>query len=679
MMVPLREGLGYLRRRLIGLALTLAVAACTLGVLPLPLVGTLDNAIYDGRLRMHAAPHEPRVLIVDIDDASIARVGRWPWERARVGELAASLIEQGGARVVGLDLVFAEPRHGSDSDAALASRLAGLPVVFGYYFTADRGGRTSGELPPPIMARQALSELAIPSVTRWDGYGANLGSLRDHAAGAGFYNPLIDGDGTVRALPLLAEFRGDLYESFALAVLRHWLGAARLRLDADTMSLHGERGVVRMPLSDDLSALVPFAGRMLGEAEGGARFEVLSAADVLEGQVDWSRFRNRIVLIGSSAPGLADLRATPVQAAMPGVAIHATLIAAALDSVNPSPSVGALLQSRSSASAGLGALVALGVGIVLTLIMPVLGALGSLTLGAVAALTIWGSAAIAWNNLGMVIPVAAAQVLVVALLILNLTAGYFVEGRTRRAMADLFGEYVSPALVERLVHDPSRIAPSGSENRELTILFVDIRGFTRIAETMPPESLREYLNGFLTAMTEVVHRHGGTVDKYIGDAVMAFWGAPLPDPQHADRAVHAALAMLGEVSRLNRTLRARGLPEMSVGIGVNTGVVRVGDMGSRLRRTYTVIGDAVNLAARFEALTRAYDQSIIVGETTVAQAMGHRFDALGSVRLAGRSEPVLIFTPASMGPRDTMPMRRGPQTVVMPAEDRADAGAGIGM
>jgi adenylate cyclase len=676
-MSALDERLGYLRRRLIGLLLTLAAAASALGVLPLPLVGTLDNAIYDGRLRMNAAPHEPRVLIVDIDDASIARVGRWPWERTRVGELAAQMIERGGARVVGLDLVFAEPRHGADRDDALARRLAGLPVVFGYYFTADRGGRTSGELPPPVMTRDAIDGLDLAGITRWDGFGANLGSLRDHAAGAGFVNPLMDADGTVRALPLLAEFRGGVYESFALSVLRHWLGAARLRLSADELGLHGDRGVVRLPLSDDLTALVPYAGRI--QDDGVARFDVVSAADVLEGQVDWQRFRDRVVLIGSSAPGLADLRATPVQAAMPGVAIHATLIAAALDSVDPSPAAGALLQSRSSASAGLGALVALMAGAFLTLMMPVLGALGSLTLGAVAALSIWGSAAIAWNNLGMVIPVAAAQVLVVMLLILNLTAGYFVEGRTRRAMADLFGEYVSPALVERLVHDPSRIAPSGSENRELTILFVDIRGFTRIAETMPPEGLREYLNAFLTAMTEVVHRHGGTVDKYIGDAVMAFWGAPLTDPQHADRAVHAALAMLVEVARLNRGHRARGLPEMSVGIGVNTGVVRVGDMGSRLRRTYTVIGDAVNLAARFEALTRTYDQPIIVGETTVAQAAGHRFDALGSVQLAGRSEPVLIFTPASMSPRDTMPMRRNPQTIVSPAEDRADAGAGIGM
>lgn len=675
----LSDRLAYLRRRALGLVITLAVAASVLGLLPLPLVGTLDNAIYDGRLRVNVAPPEPRVVIVDIDDVSIARIGRWPWDRARVGELAAALVERGGARVVGVDVVFAEPQRPGDEDEALARRLDGRPVVLGYYFTADRGGRTTGALPAAVMPVEALSELDLEGVTRWSGYGANLPSLQAHAAGAGFFNPLVDPDGTVRALPLLAEFRGGLYESLAVAVLRHWLGSARLRLDADELSLHGERGTVRLPLSEGLTALVPYAGRIRGEADGAQRFEVISAADVLEGRVDWARLRDRIVLVGSSAPALADLRATPVQAAMPGVEIQATLIAAALDSVHASPAVGALLHSRSLASAGYGALVALGVGVALAMMMPVLGALGSVTLSAVALLTIWGSAAIAWNNLGLVVPVAAAQALVVGLLILNLTAGYFVEGRTRRAMADLFGEYVSPALVDRMVRDPAHLAPSGSENRELTILFVDIRGFTRIAETMPPESLREYLNSFLTAMTEVVHRHGGTVDKYIGDAVMAFWGAPLPDPQHADRAVHAALAMLDEVMRLNHGLRSRGLPEMHVGVGVNTGVVRVGDMGSRLRRTYTVIGDAVNLAARFEALTKAYDQSIIVGEPTVRQAAGHRFDPLGTVQLAGRSEPVLIFAPASMAPRETIPMRRQPSAVVSPAEDRADAGAGIGM
>jgi len=246
-------------------------------------------------------------------------------------------------------------------------------------------------------------------------------------------------------------------------------------------------------------------------------------------------------------------------------------------------------------------------------------------------------------------------------------------------VANLFGEYVSPALVERMVRDPAKFALAGSENRELTILFVDIRGFTRIAETMPPERLREYINAFLTGMTEVVHRYGGTVDKYIGDAVMAFWGAPLEDAQHADHAVAAALSMLEEVQRLNRGFEDKGLPLMRVGIGINTGVVRVGDMGSRLRRTYTVIGDAVNLASRFEALTKHYDAAVIVGEATVALATGHRFCALGNAQVSGRNEPVMVYSPASLAVHDTMPMSGGHEPPPIPVEDRVNAGARIGM
>ncbi|HPU54316.1 MAG TPA: adenylate/guanylate cyclase domain-containing protein, partial [Burkholderiaceae bacterium] len=353
--------------------------------------------------------------------------------------------------------------------------------------------------------------------------------------------------------------------------------------------------------------------------------------------------------------------------------------AGALDAMAPGGSGSVLFKSRSASSAALGITAVLLVGTLLSLGLPALGALGAVAFSAVAALTLWGCAAIAWNNLGMTMPVSAALVLVMALLLLNLTVGYFVEGRRRRAVANLFGEYVSPALVERMVRDPAKFALAGSENRELTILFVDIRGFTRIAETMPPERLREYINAFLTGMTEVVHRYGGTVDKYIGDAVMAFWGAPLEDAQHADHAVAAALSMLEEVQRLNRGFEDKGLPLMRVGIGINTGVVRVGDMGSRLRRTYTVIGDAVNLASRFEALTKHYDAAVIVGEATVALATGHRFCALGNAQVSGRNEPVMVYSPASLAVHDTMPMSGGHEPPPIPVEDRVNAGARIGM
>jgi adenylate cyclase len=273
------------------------------------------------------------------------------------------------------------------------------------------------------------------------------------------------------------------------------------------------------------------------------------------------------------------------------------------------------------------------------------------------------------------VPVATPLLLVAAISLLNLAAGYVVEGRARRAVAGLFGEYVSPALVDQMMRDPQRYGSVESENREMTILFVDIRGFTRIAETMQPEQLREYINTFLTAMTEVVHRYGGTVDKYIGDAVMAFWGAPVEDARHADHAVATALAMLDEVQRLNQLFESRGLPLMRVGIGVNTGVVRVGDMGSRLRRAYTVIGDAVNIASRFEGLTKQYDVPIIVGEATMTQARGYSFDELGRAQVSGRAEPVRLFTPSSLAESRTLPHRSNDDGGQSSSVDRLNAGA----
>ncbi|HQN11982.1 MAG TPA: adenylate/guanylate cyclase domain-containing protein, partial [Quisquiliibacterium sp.] len=351
----------------------------------------------------------------------------------------------------------------------------------------------------------------------------------------------------------------------------------------------------------------------------------------------------RIVLVGTSAPGLTDLRATPLSAAFPGVEIHAGLLSGALDQAQRHP-----IKVRSPlADTGMLALL-LVLGGVLAAAMPMLGAPGVLGLGAVSASGVWIAGAVAWSHHGVLLPVAATLLAVAALTLLNLSLGYLIEGRARRAVAGLFGEYVSPALVERMMRDPQRYSRASSENRELTILFVDIRGFTRIAETMDPEALREYINVFLTVMTEIVHRHGGTLDKYIGDAVMAFWGAPLEDARHADHAVAAAIAMLEAVERLNTMLAGRGMPPLRIGVGVNTGVVRVGDLGSRLRRAYTVIGDPVNLAARFEGLTRQYDAPIIVGETTMRQAGGQRFRALGSARVAGREEPVLIYAPESV-------------------------------
>jgi adenylate cyclase len=233
-------------------------------------------------------------------------------------------------------------------------------------------------------------------------------------------------------------------------------------------------------------------------------------------------------------------------------------------------------------------------------------------------------------------------------------AGYVSEGRSRRAVIGLFGEYVAPQLVERMANGPGHF-PLESQNKELTILFADIRGFTRMAESMDPQQLRDYLNRFLTAMTEVIHAYNGTVDKYIGDAVMAFWGAPVDDPRHADHAVAAAIAMQQEVDRLNVEFAALGWPSLTVGIGINTGVVRVGDMGSRLRRAYTVIGDPVNLAARLEGLAKKFELPIVIGDATRQAVRGIALQFVAQSEVHGRTEPVGVWQPVPIDPQAYAP------------------------
>jgi len=639
-------------RALAGLAIVAAFAAADLGVLRIDSLSALDRELYDGRQRLAAPVRDDRIVIVDVDERSLAERGRWPWDRGAIAALVHSLVDRGGAAVVGLDILFAERQAGSDDDARLARTLAERPVVLGYYFTSDRDGRTSGALPAPLYDGDAARELA-PRITRASGYGANLAELQRTARASGFFNPFLggglDSDGVIRALPLLIGYGDAIYDSLAVAVMREYLGNASLAVQGDRLVLDGARGRVEFPVSAQFTAMVPLAGR--GGPNGG-RFRYLSASDVLDGRVDWSLLRDRIVLVGTTAPGLTDLRATPVSEVFPGVEIHASLLSGALDG---------RIKQRVAEAPTIAALLTLAVAGLLALALPALGALGAVVASVVGAMTLAGANAIAYSNLGQVLPLSASLAAVLALGLFNLAAGWLSEGRARRAMTQLFGEYLSPELVEQMARDPYAYRIGQSTNRELTILFADIRGFTRIAETMEPEALREYLNAFLTGMTEVIHAHRGTVDKYMGDAVMAFWGAPIDDPAHADHAVAAALAMQAEVRRMSEVLRARGLPPLAIGIGVNTGVARVGDMGSKRRRAYTAVGDAVNLASRLEGLTRKYEVPVIVGEATVRRCRQHEFLALARATVAGRTESVRVFVPkatheAGAGTVPTRPM-----------------------
>lgn len=643
--MALRELLPMRTRRLVlGLGLVAAAIACELGHLSLPLVETLDRYLYDTRLRLQPAKPNSRVLIVDIDERSLKEQGRWPWSRETLGKMVQTIGREGGARAIGFDMVFAEPH--ATQDPVLMRSLTGAPVALGYYFSSELGAVSTGMLPSPVWPASVLADRRL-SVTTWNGYGANVVPLARVARAAGFFNPVVDRDGVVRSLPLLAEYKGQLYESLAVATLRIYFGNAPLTLRAEGMHADslgfgpaGEQA--RIPISEGTTALVPFQGR------GGAassRFRYVSATDVLEGRVEPRVFRDRIVLIGTSAPGLTDLRATPVSEVYPGVEIHASLIAGALEGTIRTRPVEAPLFSAAAIAAvgGIAALAMAGAGVV---------GIAAVTLLGLSTLLAWN--AIAYASLGWMIPLASGVLALVAVAALNLIAGYVTEGRSRRAVIGLFGQYVAPQLVERMAHDPDNY-PLESQNKELTILFADIRGFTRMAESMDPQQLRDYLNRFLTAMTEVIHAYNGTVDKYIGDAVMAFWGAPVDDAKHADHAVAAALAMQREVERLNREFEGLGWPRLTVGIGINTGVVRVGDMGSRLRRAYTVIGDAVNLAARLEGLSKKYELPIVIGDATRHAVRGIALQFVAQSEVHGRSEPVGVWQPVAVDPEAYAP------------------------
>ena len=632
------------RRLVLGLGLVAAAVACELGHLSLPLVGTLDRYLYDTRLRLQPARPNSRVLIVDVDERSLGEQGRWPWSRETLGRLVQTIARDGGARAVGFDMVFAEPQ--ATQDPALMRALTGTPVALGYYFSSELGAVSTGQLPPPVWPAGVLAERGL-SVTTWNGYGANVLPLQRAARAAGFFNPVVDRDGVVRSLPLLAEYKGQLYESLAVATLRIYFGNAPLTLrgegvHADSLGFGPAGAQARIPISEGTTALVPFQGR---GGPSSSRFRYVSATDVLEGRVEPRLFRDRIVLVGTSAPGLTDLRATPVSEVHPGVEVHASLIAGALEgTIRTRPVEAPLISAAAIAAVGGAAAVAMaGAGVV--------GIAASTLLG-MSSLLAWN--AIAYAHLGWVIPLAAGVLALLGVAVLNLVAGYVTEGRSRRAVIGLFGQYVAPQLVERMAHDPDNV-PLESRNKELTILFADIRGFTRMAESMDPQQLRDYLNRFLTAMTEVIHAYDGTVDKYIGDAVMAFWGAPVDDPRHADHAVAAAIAMQRQVERLNREFESLGWPRLEVGIGINTGVVRVGDMGSRLRRAYTVIGDAVNLASRLEGLSKKYDLPIVIGDATRRCVRGIALQFVTQTEVHGRAEPVLIWAPVPLDPQAYAP------------------------
>ena len=634
------------------LPLLLALAHAT-GLLPIGVVRSLDNIIYDAKLRW-AMPKtlDPRIVIVDIDEKSLAELGRWPWHRDKLASLNQELFENQKISALGFDLVFAEADDKLGADTQFAQSLEQQNVVLGYYFTSDREARTSGVLPKPAIQRSSLSGRKILA-TEWDGYGANISLIAAAAPKAGFFNAIADDDGSVRSTPLLASYKGDFYESLALALYRAATGhpsiaphfvknAANTESDAANSAINSIDGVKltqkdapgqsqTIKVDDRAAVLVPYRG--LGGATGGS-FEYISAADVLKRRLMPEKLRGKIVIVGSSAPGLQDLRITPVGQAYPGVETHANVLSSMLDG-----------KSIYKPDYALGVEVALLllVGVALAFVLPALTATSALGFSLSMLLVPTAFNLFLFGEYGMVFPLATLLLLSIMAYMLNMSYGYFIESRAKRELTQLFGSYVPAQLVDEMLQDPSNHTMKAT-NKDMTVMFCDLRGFTQLAENMEPTQLQHLLNDVFSRITQVIISRRGTIDKYMGDCVMAFWGAPVSMSNHAELAVQTALDIAQVVGQINTEHNAKGLPEVKLGIGINSGNMCVGDMGSFLRRSYTVVGDAVNIASRLESMTKHYAVNVLAGASTKIQAPQFDWQLVDTVTLDGKTQALRVYT-----------------------------------
>jgi adenylate cyclase len=658
-------------RLVLSALILLVLLVDTSGLYKYPFLKQLENWTYDTRLNF-TRPNtlDDRVVIVDIDENSLAEVGRWPWGRDKLATIVDNLFETYQVKVVGFDIVFAEKdessgleqfeqlanttlKDNSDYQRALeeirpslmhddifAKSLVGKNVVMGYYFKANlQEGESgiTGLLPPALTKMDAQWSERLP-LNKAAGYGGNLEILQSSAQSGGYFdNPFVDADGVFRRVPLVQAYEGYLFASLALATAQSYLDAPGIELAVEAQGSKGGKEYYaletinlqrfQIPVDANGAVFVPYRGRQ-------GSFPYVSAYKVLNGDADLSQLKDKIVLVGTSAPGLLDLRSTPVQNIYPGVEVHANIISGILDN---------RIKHKPAWTIGyefvLLIIVAVSMALLLPLVSPLIAAASTLGFSGV----IMAGTFVAWNN-NLILPLASPMMLIVLIFMLHMTYGFFIESRGKRQLANLFGHYIPPELVDEMSESLEEFSLDG-ENREMTVLFSDVRGFTTISEGMDPKELTQLMNALLTPMTRVIHKNRGTIDKYMGDAIMSFWGAPLTDSEHARHALYAAMEMMDELKIMQADFKQRGWPVVNIGIGLNTGNMNVGNMGSEFRVAYTVLGDAVNLGARLEGLTKEYGVNIIVNESTKAAIPEFLFRELDLVRVKGKNEPVAIFEP----------------------------------
>ena len=631
----------------------------------------IENFLYDARILMTMPGGvDERIVIVDIDEKSLAEVGRWPWSRIHIAKLLDELFDNYDVTLVGFDIVFPEPDDSSglkilqklgrneladikkyhdalanledqlDYDKKLSKSITDHPVVLGYYFSdvlSSKGSTNTGELPMPAFHRDTFENKNVQA-RKAIGYNANIKELQDAALTAGHFTPWIDDDGVIRRIPMVYEYQDNFYEALSLIMVRTLLEIEETKpvfeedyntgySSLEKLSLE----YIDIPVDKNVQALVPYRGK-----EGS--FLYVSAVDVINGLVDKKILQDAIVLVGTTAPGLYDLRTTPVQKQYAGVEIHANLISGILDqNIKQSPAY----------VDGVEFIQLLLIGCLLTLLFPLLSPLWvTFVTLVISSITIAANITF-WQYGNLVIPLAASLILIFIIFVANMSYGFFIERRGKLQIASTFGQYIPPDLIDDMNFNEDSYSLE-AENREMTVLFSDIRGFTTISEGLTPAQLSELMNAYLTPMTKIIHEKRGTIDKYMGDAIMAFWGAPLEIPNHARHALETAMDMLERLNAIRIEFIERGWSAIYIGVGLHTGMMSVGNMGSEFRMAYTVLGDAVNLGSRLEGLTKVYGVEIIVSEATRDAVPEFAYRELDIVKVKGKDKPIGIYEPIAL-------------------------------
>jgi adenylate cyclase len=626
------------------------------------LLQRIEGILYDARL-VATLSEKPRqfdeqVIIIDIDEKSMREQGRYPWSRSKVSDLVTKLMDA-GVVVVAFDIFFAEPERNAievvlsknqhlDSqskaqlkqligsvnfDQEFAETLGNSEVVLGFLF--DDSAQNSGQLPDAVIdwshEQDQLSEIAT-----FEHVLGNISILQSAATGAGFINSVPESDGFIRKASLVLNYQGQLYPSLALEAARVYTLAdnieAKSKVSGDATWLQGlSFGSHFIPTNEKGQIFIPYKGRERS-------FQYISATDVLNDRVEHDLLDGSVAFIGTSAVGLADLRTTSVGVQYPGVEVHANVFEGL---IHPE-----ILPVELDITIALVFTLLLLTGFILAMLMTNQGPMRILIISLVSFALHISFNWYCWWALKISLPLFQVILLITLLTIYYGAAGFVSENANRKKIKNMFDQYVPPAYIEKMIRSAKGVELK-TERKEMSVLFADIRDFTTLSEQFTPEELSDFLKEYLSEATAIIFNNKGTIDKYVGDMIMALWNAPLEDENHAVNAVISAMQLISLTEVLSEQFKEKNWPAIRVGIGISSGEMVVGDMGSTYRKAYTVLGDAVNLGARIESLTKYYGVDILVSSNTFEDITQHNVICrkMDRIKVKGKNTAVEIYQP----------------------------------